>query len=408
MSKKIYDSLVGIGLSSSSKEVPLFTDEPKFYNYFTVPNERASKRYNVDNVYGQGFDSNKNISKIKSVGEVLERLCLSNHRKDFIINSFQENGKSIRPSLFFCYSQEQVSNLDKRKKELDTGEYRWIEARKIPEGQMVYVPAQMVFLSRAFGDEYALRKEQISTGAALGKVGENRAFKTGFLESVERDAIMSFYLKKIEGRKMFDFPKEIDELLNYLKRYQLETHVFDVTTDLKIPSILALTLDYTGLGEAVNVGSSSDLNYKKAIKKAITESIQCRRIGRLSKDFLQADSIGESNINSLEDRLIYWRDLNRIENVKHLINERPQISYRTITKKQISLSQAINNVSSRNFNILTVDITLPEIKKQGFETLKVVVPEFHPLYLDERAKALYSIHHGEIKNDSTLKPHPVT
>lgn len=408
MAVETYNSLVKIGLSSPPKEVPLFTDEPKFYNYFTVPNESANRKYNTQNIYGQGFDTKKTISKIKSVGEVLERLCLSNHQKDFLRSVFKEEENFIRPSLFFCYSKEQISDLDINKKELDKGEYQWIKVKKIPEKKDVYIPAQMVFLSRAFGDEYGLRKEQISTGAALGKIGEERAFKTGFLESVERDAIMAFYLKKTKGRKMFNFSKEINELLNYLKRYQLETHVFDVTTDLEIPSILALTLDYTGLGEAVNVGSSSDLSYKKAINKAITESIQCRRIGRLSKEFLQADSIDESKIHSLEDRLIYWRDLNRIENVQHLIEENPQISYQALTKKQISLSQAVNNVSSRNFNILVADITLPEIRDQGFETLKVIVPEFHPLYLDERAKALFSIHHGEIKDDPTLKPHPVT
>ena len=68
----------------------------------------------------------------------------------------------------------------------------------------------------------------------------------------------------------------------------------------------------------------------------------------------------------------------------------------------------LENVSLRNFNILVTDITLPEIKEQGFESLKVIIPELHPLYLDESAKALYSIHHGEIKDDPTLKPHPVT
>lgn len=405
---KIYDSLIRVGLVEQPKEVPLFTDEPKFYNYFTVPNENAGKKYNILDIYGQGFDSNKGISKIKSVGEMLERLCLSNHKNNFFISNFKERGNFIRPSLFFCYSQEQVSNINEKKKELDKGEYRWIKSKKIPDEKIVYIPAQMVYLAGDFNDEYALRKEQISTGAALGKIGENRALKTGFLESVERDAIMSFYLKNIEERKMFDFSEDIINLIDYLKRYQLETHVFDVTTDLKIPSIFALTLDYTGLGEAVNVGSSSDLSYEKAIKKAITESIQCRRIGRVSKDFLQSPPIRESEIISLETRLIYWRDLCRIENVRHLIEMKPEISFKKLPKKKIKFDEAIKNVSSKNFNILVADITLPEIKEQGFEVLKIVIPELHPLYLDERAKSLYSIHHGEIKNNPKLKPHPVT
>lgn len=396
-----------IGLASSPGEVPLLTDEPNFHSYFTVPNEIAEGKYNTENIYGQGFDLDLGVSKIKSVGEMLERLCLSNPQGNFITSCFSRNGEFILPSSFFCYSREQTPDLGEKKEELDKGEYQWMEAKRIPEGSSVYIPAQIVFLSRAFGDEYGLRKEQISTGAAFGKKGEDRALKSGFLESVERDAVMAFYLKKIEGRKMCDFPEEIEELLGYLRRYQLETHLFDVTTDLEIPSIFALTLDYTGVGEAVNVGSSSSLSYREAINKAIMESIQCRRIGRTSKKFLESDSVEELEINSLESRLIYWRDLSRIKNVRHLIEEKPMISFQDLPRKRISLNQAVMNVSSRDFNILVVDITLPEIEREGFEALKVIIPELHPLYLDERAKALYSVHHGEIKDDPTLGPHPV-
>ena len=59
-------------------------------------------------------------------------------------------------------------------------------------------------------------------------------------------------------------------------------------------------------------------------------------------------------------------------------------------------------------NIFIADITIPQIKTNGFEVVKVIIPELHPLYLDEEAKALYSVHHGEIKEDKTLKPHPFT
>ena len=58
--------------------------------------------------------------------------------------------------------------------------------------------------------------------------------------------------------------------------------------------------------------------------------------------------------------------------------------------------------------MFVADITLPEIKEKGFEVLKVIIPELHPLYLDERAKALYSVHYGSIKDNPDLKPHPLT
>jgi hypothetical protein len=62
----------------------------------------------------------------------------------------------------------------------------------------------------------------------------------------------------------------------------------------------------------------------------------------------------------------------------------------------------------RGYHVFVADMTLPVIKEKGFEAVKVVIPELHPLYLDERAKALFSVHYGSIPDDKTLKPHPLT
>jgi len=53
-------------------------------------------------------------------------------------------------------------------------------------------------------------------------------------------------------------------------------------------------------------------------------------------------------------------------------------------------------------------IQIEYIRDSGFQITKVIIPELHPLYLDERAKALYSVHHGLIEEDAGLKPHPFT
>ena len=74
----------------------------------------------------------------------------------------------------------------------------------------------------------------------------------------------------------------------------------------------------------------------------------------------------------------------------------------------MSLSDAVGKIRDRGYHLFVADVTLPEIRAEGFEALKVVIPELHPLYLDERAKSLYSAHHGEIQEDGSLKPHPFT
>jgi len=92
----------------------------------------------------------------------------------------------------------------------------------------------------------------------------------------------------------------------------------------------------------------------------------------------------------------------------YMIEEEHSLDYSKIPHKTLSLGDAINNVAKRGYNIIVTDITLPELKEKGFETLKVTIPELHPLYLDEKAKSLFSIHHGNIEDNKKLKPHPVT
>jgi hypothetical protein len=58
------------------------------------------------------------------------------------------------------------------------------------------------------------------------------------------------------------------------------------------------------------------------------------------------------------------------------------------------------------YHVLVADITLPEIAHAGFEVLKVVIPELHAPYLDERARTRYSVRHGLIARDACLAPHP--
>jgi len=406
--KEIYNRLVSTNLSRPTAFIPFITDEPKFHNYFCLPNENCSKKYLTDGVFGQGYDKNKYLSKIKSVAEMLERLCLCNPPKNLFTSKFKRESFQD-PSSFFCYSSDQISDKKERIDKIKNGIYKWIISKNITTGKEIYVPAQMVFLSSNFKNEFALRKEQISTGAALGDINEERAFKSGFLESVERDGIMAFYLKELKGRKMKDFPKQIQDLINYLERYNLETHIFDVTTDLKIPITLAMILDKTSIGDAVNIGSKADLNYFNSIKGSIMESIQCRRLGRSYRYSKKDEDIPtENKITSLEKRLIYWAQKERIEDIRDLIEETPKNSYKDIGIKRISLEDAIENVKKKGFQILVTDITLPEIKQKGFEVLKVTIPELHPLYLDERAKSLFSVHYGEIKNNSKLKPHFIT
>jgi len=403
-------SLVNTGLIEGPEEVILLTDELKIPAYASFPNKKAKSKYHAVNQFGNGFDKNRTIAKIKSAGELLERLCLFNPiKEDFFISKYSLNeDKLVDPGLFCCYSKEQIGDKKQYLEKIRNEKYRWWPAKNISTGEKTFIPAQLVFLSSQFEDEFPIRKEMISTGAALGPVGDNHAFKTGFLESIERDASISAYLKKKPLSKIINLPDGILEIINYLERYQLKPYIFDITTDLEIPSSLVVTLDKTGLGPAVCVGASSNFKHEDAIKEALLESVQWRGTSRLIRKFYLTELPKENRVDSMTKRFFYWYSLERIGDLSFWLNSPNEIDYRKLAKADLTENEAINKIKTRGYHIFNTDITLPEVKGQGFEGRKVIIPELHPLYLDENARALYSHHYGEIKYDKTLKPHPIS
>jgi len=399
-----------IGLSSPEEKMPEITDEPKIPGFLCFANDYTIKLYNVEGVLGQGFDINSERARIKSLGEFLERLCLNNPLKERVKekNIFHLNKDFINPALFFCYSQTQMPDKEQVIERMSGEKYSWYPVKDLLTGKERFVPAQMIFLSGTFDDEYPLRKEQTSSGAAFGSKNTGMAVKNGLLELIERDASITSYLMKKEVPIITGFSGEIKTLLEYLKRYRLETYVLDITNDINIPSIISITLDRTGIGDAVSIGSRSDFDYNSAIKGAILESIQCRSTSRINRGVNGIDKISEEKIHTMSDRFEYWSNVDRLNDLDFWLNSDKFVNYEELPNRVVSIEEALNVLKSKNYNIFVADISLPEIEDRGFETVKVIIPQLHPLYLDERAKVLYSIHHGQIKDDPLLKPHPLT
>jgi thiazole/oxazole-forming peptide maturase SagD family component len=408
--KKILEKLRKIGLSDLEREVFYITDEPKIPYFYCFPSNAAKEAYNAESSFGQGHHTDPTLAKIKATAELLERLCLDNPQKENLEFSFyKDDSPLVDPVLFCCYSKEQIKNAEEFKQKTRLNKYSWYPVKEIISGKQAKIPAQLVFLPYIFDNEFQIRGERISTGAALGEKGTERAFISGFLEVVERDACIYAYLTKKNIPRIIDSPERIKNLEEYLKRYNLEPYIFDVTSDLEIPTALAITLDRTGVGPAVEVGSASSFNYEEAIYKAILESVQCRRSARLFDDISSFKIFPkEEEIVSLEKRFVYWQNPKRIKDIEFWVNTENNVPYSELNRKMKNINSALNLLKNKGYHVFVADITLPKIKQQDFEVLKVIIPELHPLYLDERAKMLFSTHYGSLKDDSELKPHPLT
>ena len=397
-----------IGLANNPQESVVFTDEPKkLLNFICTPNDNAQKRLRCNDVYGHGSGIKTDEAKVKSMGEFYERLCMENPNVSKIVNREFIEGEHVDPRSFVCYSEEQYENKKEHLTRLRNSKLDWYHTYDVLNQKMVYIPASLIFLYPNFHEEYTVRREQISTGAAFNKKdGSDSAFESGLLEAIERDAFMTAYLTRRRITRVRDFPPNIQELLEYFDRYDLHAYVFDITTDLLVPTFMTIVIDHTGIGPAVNIGANSGYCYENVIYNSIKESIQSRGTSRFQRYMSKKAEVKE--ITTLQDRYYYWYNLNMIKCLDFWLKDDREISFCNLPEYSKSVEDTKSVMAEAGFHIYVADMSIAEVSDAEFEAVKVVVPELHPLYLDERAKSLYSAHAGTIPDDKCLKPHPFT
>ncbi|HZX12761.1 MAG TPA: YcaO-like family protein [Candidatus Nanoarchaeia archaeon] len=401
--------LEDLHLCSEIQEMILFTDEPKLPGYFCVPDEGFNVEENK--IFGQGLSTNKDHAKTKAIAECVERMCLFHPRAEFHRGKFVDSQKQVDPFSLVPFSDEQV-NLKDYQNRVRNAEYKWVKSFDHINAAEILVPGQVIYLSQDFENEPVLR-EQISTGAALHSDRES-ALVSGTLEIIERDAYITAYLRKknLKKIKYEGCGGELVKLTKYLQRYALEPSSFDLTSDLGIPTAMTITLDRTGIGPAVNIGLRSGFTIEDAIFGSMLESIQCRRTTRIIKSTKYAGrKIRSDELSTINNRYFYWYDLERISDLNFWLSSDDYIErgdLNDVPTQHRNFEYLKTLMRERGYNLLSSDITWPEIKKAGFLVYKVVVPELHPLYLNEAMKCLFSVHGGKIKEDTSLKPHPFT
>jgi ribosomal protein S12 methylthiotransferase accessory factor len=404
-------SLLKVDLVEEPKLVTSFNDEPKFPTYSCLPTKSFLQEYKIDPKLSYGVGSadkaHADIAKSKAIGECIERSCLQIIPKSIHDTKFPgSEQKYVDPTLFVHYEFSRVGRYSSNA--IKYAKYAWYRSYDYFNKKFVYIPAQTIFLTNKFFiKEPALLKETITTGAAFGKIGEEELFKTALLEVVERDAFILSYSTKKAVNKVIELPQEVQDLVSYLDRYNLKTYILDITTDLDIPVFAVVVIDKTGLGPAVSIGAKAGFDYENTIKEALLEAVRPRSTLRF-RHFTKTSKkrVKETGIRSLEDRLEYWYDVDKLKYLNFWLDGKRTIKYCEIRHKNDSLHKGIKELKDRRYHIFVTSVGIPAIKRLGFDVIKVNVPELHPLYLNENAKVLYSKHAGLIKEIAGLKPQP--
>lgn len=406
-----------------------YNDEPKMFHYTARMCDSSifSSVKNTENFPG-GASFNEEKALMKTLGEAIERYCLGIYQEKKLIETSYKDLKEniLNPKNVVCFSRQQLKNKKFGIFRFDENTiFKWVMGYSISKNKKVLIPAQLVYVPYRFKNEPLLRFP-ISTGAACG-TSLSAAIYRGICEVVERDAFIINYLNSLP-REMIDTTdtknESIKMILKIYKFYNIDVSVFDITTDIPIPTFLAVLIDRSGIGPAVTLGLKTSLNPEDAFLGSIEEA---QPIRFWMRDLLKTNPNVEDirkrrhHIKTFEERGLLWASKSMIRHLNFLLKNEKRKKIEDF--KNMASNNSIKDLKTvlkifqdKKMQILFVDITTRDIEQIGFKVVKVIIPEMQPFYFEEDFKylggeRLYSVPEQigyKRKNESSLNqiPHP--
>jgi oxazoline/thiazoline synthase len=207
-----------------------------------------------------------------------------------------------------------------------------------------------------------------SNGNAAGNNLEEAIYQ-GFLEVVERDCAALWWYNSLK-RPAVDLASFDDPYFRDLERFYRdigrEMWVLDLTADLGIPVMAAVSRRITGESERLIIGYGAHLDPAVAITRSLTE---------MSQVGLELDKIPDEQI---DNESAEWLLRATIENKPYLAPDRSVSAKQSGDFKRIWTDDIRNDVEALvaaaqriGLEVLVLDLTRPDI---GLNVVKVVVP----------------------------------
>lgn len=394
--KNILDILIAKTILKALSKTTQFPDDPKIFLYSSLC--KISKRFsdgfpNATNANGCSYVS-KEFALFKCLTETMERFsqaCYRNTSLTFAsFNDLKE--EALNPNIY-------IKDPSVRKKKLG-----WARGFNLTKNTQFLIPAQLLYLNYNYSRGKEATLTEVNTTGAAGGFDHEFTLLQAIYEAVERDAFMTMYLtktppKRIEVRKIKN--KVVQEIFESTKRYNLELFLFDITSDIGIPTFLAAQIDRTGLGQCIAFGAKSSLSMETAIVGSLQETYFGRTWLRTKLIQLEGKQkkIKPHKIHTLDDRGIFWASLKMLPKLDFLFSQQAQdikIEVSSLETAQ-ELKKVIDILTKKNIDIFYADLTLKEFRNLGFYVYKILIPKLQMLVLKE-SNLRRSIRDARLKN----------
>jgi ribosomal protein S12 methylthiotransferase accessory factor len=256
---------------------------------------------------------------------------------------------------------------------------RWVESVELRSGRRVWAPAVMAFMRMhpLPGERFWL---QISTGCAA-HTDIRAALAAAICEVIERDAVALTWLQRLPLPPLDPdaVPPAAREIMAWCERNRVQTHLFDATSDLGVPTVYTVTVAPADPRIAQLVGCSTSPTIEDAVDKAVTESC----VARIAVQGAGAPPDEIADFASVLDGAVYMARPERRHALDFLlegVDARAKAIPRALAERPEDALDALRStLERRGMNAYAVNLTTREAEAAGLSVVRVIIPALQPL-----------------------------
>ncbi|MDY3913520.1 MAG: YcaO-like family protein [Phocaeicola sp.] len=411
------------GILTHIGNVEKFNSDPKIkaVSAYNCETKVLNGEYYAGKSGGCGFEFEEAV--LSAIGEGVERYCPTFYNLETMIESsytdlIARGYDAICPSSFSLFHnyQYQENSFPFKPFTNDTVVY-WDKVYDVLSRKEVLCPSTFIYMPFTKGKIHI--SEQISTGFAA-HTNYYDAFLNAIYEVIERDAFMISWMGQLELPKI-KIQGKLKKNVEKIIPSHMKLHLFDMTTDIKVPSIVGILEGEHDFGKFVAFSAATRMTYTAAINKTILELCQSVPYYRflLKENEKKMDDLSE--LKSFEDHSIYYtRHPEEQEIFRKWIERSESKSVAYEEESEMSSSSKIKSIlkifKDLGLDIYCKDITTEDIAEENFKVIRVICPQLIPLngaygryYLGGNRLFEVPEKMGFTKlsfDDLTIKPHP--
>jgi ribosomal protein S12 methylthiotransferase accessory factor len=330
------------------------------------------------------------LSELTAILEGLERYCgLVAHGKRTVVHDSFRNleDKALNPIKVGTHTEEQYSlpHFPFEKFNPDRS-INWVWGYSFLQERPILVPELLAYYSLGCGNGFVY---ETSNGCALGGSLEEAIFH-GIMEVVERDSFLMTWYAQMPLPRLDPYSANDQELELMIERVRAvagyELFFYNSTMENGIPSIVAIAKNKKQKGLNLICAAGAHLDPLRAVKSAVHELSAMMMTLDDNFEERQEELLGmlkdPSKVKKMDDHGLLYGMPQAEERLRFLLEEnRPFRTFEEEFKwktKHADLTKDLEDIlgvfRKLNLDVIVVDQTTLETKRNGLHCVKVLIP----------------------------------